>query len=292
MKGKTSSSSAESCLEDYSWAKESKFSFEEKKDFLKYPLKEWKEIAYDKDSYLTDEDIDYQADVAKILEQDLFKDYEFYKEKNGKMDFEFNKVYEKPFQSINKNFIAPDFFVYKVPTKKFFDLLKCRNYMLTYKYKIPDNQQFISILGEIKSMPKSAYKSIVQRKAYINFVQDVNNLKTNEFMVLLYIYDHSFCLFKNEINYNAKISEEHLPIIYGYIPKLYYEDRNEVNNIEIISLENEKELLENEIESLQKENELLQKKNKLLKGLIVMIAIFISITEIFDWVLSKRPKKL
>ena len=119
MKGKTSSSSAESCQEDYSWAKESKFSVEEKKDFLKYPLKEWKEIAYDKESYLTDEDIDYQADVAKILEQDLFKDYEFYKEKNGKMDFEFNKVYEKLFLSINKNFIAPVFSCIRFQPKNF-----------------------------------------------------------------------------------------------------------------------------------------------------------------------------
>ena len=189
--------------------------------------------------------------------------------------------------------------MYKVPTKKFFDLLKCRNYMLIYKYKIPDNQQFISILGEIKSMPKSAYKSIAQRKAYINFVQNVNNLKTNEFMVILYIYDHSFSLFKDEINYMTKISEENVPIIYGYIPKLYYEDRNEVYNIGIISLENknellekENELLEKEKELLEKEIELLQKKAKLLKVLIVLtIAIFISNTGIFDWVLSKRPKK-
>ena len=284
MKGKTNSSSAKSFQEDYSWAKESKFSVEEKKDYLKFPLKEWKKIVFDKDSYLTDED-DYQADVAKILEQDLFKDYRFYKENKGKIDFEFNKVYEKPFQSINTKFIAPDFFVYKIPTKKFFDLLKCRNYMLTYKYKIPDNQQFISILGEIKSIPKSAHKSIEQRKAYIKFVQEVNNLKTNEFMVLLYIYDHSFCLFKDEINYMTKKSEDQFPIIYGYIPKLYYEDSYEVYNIEIKSLQNENELLQNEIK-------ILENKNKLLKGLLVLIlAIFMPNIGIFDWVLSKLSKK-
>ena len=130
MEGKISSSSAESCKEDFSWAKESEFSFEGKKDYLKYPLKEWKDIIYDKDfkkSYLTDEGIYYQGIVAKVLEQDLFKDYAFYKEKNGKIDFEFNKVYEKPLQSINKKFIAPDFFVYKIPIEKFFNLLKCRN---------------------------------------------------------------------------------------------------------------------------------------------------------------------
>ena len=51
--------------------------------------------------------------------------------------------------------------------------------MLTYKYKISDNQKFISILGEIKTTPKSAHKNIDQRKDYIKFVQEINNLKTN-----------------------------------------------------------------------------------------------------------------
>ena len=119
MKDKISRSSVKSFQEDYSWAKESKFSVEEKKDYLRFPLGEWKKIVFDKDSYLAEEE-DYQADVAKILKQDLFKDYRFYKENKGKIDFEFNKVYEKPFKSINKKFIAPDFFVYKIPTKKFF----------------------------------------------------------------------------------------------------------------------------------------------------------------------------
>ena len=142
--------------------------------------------------------------------------------------------------------------------------------MLTYKYKIPDNQQFISILGEIKSMPKSVHKSIEQRKAYINFVQEVNNLKANEIMVLLYIYDQSFCLFKDEINYMTKISEDHLPVVCGYIPKLFYEDYYEVYNIEIKSLQN---------------------KYKLLKAFIVLIiAIFIPTIGIFDRLLSKRSK--
>ena len=134
MEGKISSSSVESCKEDFSWAKESKLSVENKKDYLKYPLKEWKDIVYDKDfkkSYLTDEGIYYRATVAKILEQDLFKDYAFHKERNGKIDFEFNKVYEKSFQSINKKYIALDFFVYRIPIEEFFNLLKYRNYMLT-----------------------------------------------------------------------------------------------------------------------------------------------------------------
>ena len=233
MEGKISSSSVESCKEDFSWAKESKFSVENKKHYLIYPLKEWKDIVYDKDfkkSYLTDEGIYYRATVAKILEQDLFKDYAFHKERNGKIDFEFNKVYEKSFQSINKKFIAPDFFVYRISIEEFFNLLKYRNYMLTYKFKKPDKQKYISILGEIKTTSKSAHKNNDQRKDYINFIQEVNNLKTEEFMVLLYIYDHSFYSFKEEINNMAKKSEDYLPIIYIYIPKLYYEECYKVYN--------------------------------------------------------------
>ena len=42
MKDKISRSSVKSFQEDYSWAKESKFSVEEKKDYLRFPLGEWK----------------------------------------------------------------------------------------------------------------------------------------------------------------------------------------------------------------------------------------------------------
>lgn len=295
MKSKTSSSSAESGLEDYSWAKPNNLSVEAKKDYLKYPLKEWKEILYDEDfkkSYLTDEGIYYQVTVAKILEQDLFKDYKFYKEKDGKIEFEFNKVYEKPYQSINKKFIAPDFFVYKIPTKKFFELLKSRNYMLIYNYKIPYNQEFISILGEIKTSRKRAHKNIDQRIDYIKFVEEVNNLKRNEFMVLLYIYDQSFCLFKDEIKYITEVSEDHLPIIYGYIPKLYYENCYEVYNNLITELkcttafidikDKSKFKIRKNRKQLVDEIKSLQNKNKLLEGFIVfIIAIFIVIIGIF-----------
>ena len=70
--------------------------------------------------------------------------------------------------------------------------------MIIYKYKIPDKVEFISILGEIKTTRKSAHKNIQQRKDYLKFVEAVNNLKINEFMILMYLYDQSFGLFKEE----------------------------------------------------------------------------------------------
>ena len=116
--------------------------------------------------------------------------------------------------------------------------------MLTYKFKKPYNQKFISILGEIKTTSKSAHKHNDQRKDYINFVQEVNNLKTEEFMVLLYIYDHSFYSFREEINNMAKMPEDYLPIIYSYIPKLYYEDCYQVYNNLITELQSEIPLID------------------------------------------------
>ena len=43
-------------------------------------------------------------------------------------------------------------------------------------------------------------------------------------MVLMYIYEQSFYLFKDEKNYNSTNSEDKIPLIYGHIPKLYYEN--------------------------------------------------------------------
>ena len=105
----------------------------------------------------------------------------------------------------------------------------------------------------------------------------MNNLKTEEFMVLLYIYDHSFYSFKEEINNMAKKSEDYLPIIYSYIPKLYYEECYKVYNDIITELKlkippidikdktqfkirkNRKQLVE--------ENKSLQTKNIILEGI-------------------------
>ena len=183
--------------------------------------------------------------------------------------------------------------------------------MLTYKFKKPDNRKYISILGEIKTTRKSAHKNNDQRKDYINFIQEVNNLEKEEFMVLLYIYDHSFYSFKEEINNMAEKSEDYLPIIYSYIPKLYYEESYQVYNDLITELKSEippidikdktqfkerknrKQLIE-EIKSLLTKNESLQTANEsihtkyiILEGIIVFIIAIFIYNRYFDWLLSK-----
>ena len=157
-----------------------------KKKILKISSQWRKDIIYDKDfskSQFTDEGIYYQKIIAKILKEDLFKGFEFYREKDGRIKFKFNEVdetFNMAYQSINKDFIPPDFFVYHIPIQKFLNLLQSRNYMLILKNKIPTNQKFISILGEIKSTRKSAHKNTKKREDYIKFVQQIINLKTGD----------------------------------------------------------------------------------------------------------------
>ena len=116
-------------------------------------------------------------------------------------------------------------------------------------------------------------------------------------MVLLYIYDHSFYSFKEEINNMAKKSEDYLPIIYSYIPKLYYEECYKVYNDIITELKlkippidikdktqfkirkNRKQLVE--------ENKSLQTKNIILEGIIVFIIAMYIYNRYFDWLLPK-----
>ena len=157
-----------------------------KKKILKISSQWRKDIIYDKDfskSQFTDEGIYFQKIIAKILKEDLFKGFEFYREKDGRIKFKFNEVdenYSMAYQSISKDFIPSDFFVYHIPIQKFLNLLQSRNYMLICKNKIPTNQKFISILGEIKSTRKSAPKNTKQREDYIKFVQQIINLKTGD----------------------------------------------------------------------------------------------------------------
>ena len=72
MNGYTSSnsSSSESFIEDFSWARDRKYKIKEKKTYLENPLNEMKEIVYDKDfdtSHFSDEGNYYKIMVSKIL---------------------------------------------------------------------------------------------------------------------------------------------------------------------------------------------------------------------------------
>ena len=291
----SSSSTKETCFEDYNWIEEENLPNETKMNFLEYPLNIWKNILDEdfKGYQINYEGPYYQKVVNKILAENIFKDMDFHKKENGVMDFIINNVYKIDYDLLIKKSIAPDFFVYKIPVNYFFDLLEKRKSMMITKYNIPKDKKYISIIGEIKTRCRSAHKNNNQRKDYLNFINLVNNInKSDEFLILMYIYDESFFLFKKEL---SEKEQDQYPIIYGYIPKLYYENCYKTYNalIDLLGLSEEKidiskkEIFKKKItkKQLLLENEMLlnrlleREKNKnynnfyFILGLIIIIII-------------------
>jgi hypothetical protein len=167
---------------------------------------------------------------------------DFHKEENGVMDFKIADTYKINYDSLSKKIINPDFLVYKIPKKNFFEILDERQYMMIMKYNIPKDKEYISIIGEIKTRNRSAHKNSYQRRDYLNFINLVNSSnKNNEFLIMMYIYDESFSLFKKELSTKQ---QDKYPIIYGYMPKLYYENCYKTYNVLIDILGSSKEKID------------------------------------------------
>ena len=268
----SSSSAQESCTEDFCWVNNDKFPNKYKRYFLKYPLGLWKNIIFKPDyksRQINDEGIYYQKAVNTILSKDVFKKCDFHKEENGAMDFKFNEVYKFGYSSLKKKGIKPDFFVYKIEKKNFFELLNLRHYMMILKNNnIPTNIKYISIIGEIKSSYTSSHSYNAQRYDYEKFIDSVNTFDSDEFLILMYIYDNSFYFFQKDLTGEP---EDKYPIIYGYMPKLYYENcyhgYNEI--IEQLKIKKEKVVL-NDIKKLKKKKrrELIMENEKIMELLI------------------------
>ena len=292
------SSSGESGIEDYGWVENNKFNQKYKLDYLEYPLKKWKEIVYEQDlenTKIREEGKYYEYIVNIIMEKDIFKDSEFHKEKNSIFDFVFENYYQIDYNLLKKGDIIPDFFVHKIPKEKFLKILDERKYMILLRNNIPKDKKYISIVGEIKTSRSKAHKKDEQRQDYLTFINSANNKLNNssnsdEFLIMMYIYDISFSLFKNEENdYNVDIE----PIIYGYMPKLYYEDCYKSYNdiIEQLKLPNERKIdlikkekfkqkrskreIEIENKKIEIENKKLSEENKKLKKLLFVFIIII-----------------
>ena len=180
----------------------------------------------------------------------------------------------------------------KFEKKKFFDIIQSREYMMILhnKDKILKEKKFISVLGEIKSSYFSCHLDNEQRLDYKKFAQLVNESEGDEFVVLMYIYDNSFNFFQRDY-YNIQDEMPIIPIIYAYVPKLYYENcydsynelidllklqKEKINLNEKIKFKKKRKDLEKEINSLMKENDLLRKnqnKYNIIIGLILVIFI-------------------
>lgn len=291
------SSSGESGIEDFGWVENNELEKNSKLDYLKYPLKKWNEIVYEQDlekSEIREEGKYYEYIVNKIMEKDIFKDSDFHKEKNSIFDFVFKDNYKIDYTLLKKGNIIPDFFVHKITIEKFLRILEERKYMMIFlKNNIPKDKKFISIVGEIKTSRFHAHKIDNQRQDYLAFINSVNTLNnssnSDEFLVMMYIYDFSFASFKKEEkDYNVDTE----PIIYGYMPKFYREDcykcYNDIidqlklpNNKKIDSIDKTKFRQRKSKREIENENKKLLEKNKKLERLLYLlfaiIIIFVAI---------------
>ena len=84
-------SSMDYASEKYDWVNSNTFSNDYKFEYLEFPLEEWKDIIYRKnlstDSSVTSLGYYYQAVVNRILEYIIFKNYNFYWEKGGVIEY-------------------------------------------------------------------------------------------------------------------------------------------------------------------------------------------------------------
>lgn len=220
------SSGMESCIEQYEWANDVNFPY--KSEYLRFPLDTWRKLAYNPklDNWQFGEEGKYYQNIVNIiLEKDVFYPYKVYQEKNGAIDINFKNIYKINYDLFKKRTIVPDFFVRGIPIAVFKEILNSRNYMFYTRYNIPSDKIKITVLGETKSSYNHAHKNSTQRKDYITFANEVNKSGIDEFVVIVYIYDQSFQLFKAEPNKNTDG-----PFIYGYIPKVYKKECYNVYN--------------------------------------------------------------
>ena len=281
------SSSQESVEENYDWVTDKKFSSENKKDYLKYPLEDWRKIVFDPDLEISqiDSEVDYYENrVIKVLKNEVFTSFKFYENKSGITKFRLMKNYKVDRTELLKGFISPDFFIHKIDVNKFTELLENRKYMMKSFKKLKANTKYVSIIGEIKISHNSAIKDSKQRKDYITFIKKAKLFE--EELILMYIYDQSYNLFKTDKE--PKDTDE-IFMILCYIPKLYLNDcYNAYNNIidelklnvkkidmKIITTKKltKKELIKQLNDSKKQLNDSKKKLNESRFGIIVLILI-------------------
>ena len=217
--------------EDFDWIYDENCPEEMKREFLKFPLEKWGKILFgpdfDSKSTILPGD-NYKSKVNRILRYHVFNNYEFLEQKKELQNFNLYEFYKVKKDNHEKRFIIPDFFVHKIESDKFFEILDKWSYMMSFNYKINKNKKYISIIGVIKkAYYYQASKNISKNNDYLSFVKKAYS--KDEELLLMYIYDESYKLIVKDIN-----KKEKFPLIICYIPKLYVEEvkKNfrEINN--------------------------------------------------------------
>ena len=217
--------------EDFDWIYDENCPEEMKKEFLKFPLEKWGKILFgpdfDSKSTILPGD-NYKSKVNRILGYYVFNNFEFLAQKRELINFNLYEFYKVKKDNLEKRFILPDFFVHKIESDKFFEILDKWSYMMSFNYKINKNKKYISIIGIIKkSYYYQSYRNFSEDKDYLSFIKKAYS--KDEELLLMYIYDESYKLIVKDIN-----KKEKFPLIICYIPKLYVEEvkKNfrEINN--------------------------------------------------------------
>lgn len=277
------SSSQNTTKEEYNRVKRIKFSSSYKEDYIKHQILEPR---FNDDLIHTLGDT-YQSVVNKILKYDVFKDFDFFEDKNGMIKFNFNENYNLSNIKFGKGFVAPDFFIHKIWVKKFFEILKQRSYMMRTSYKMNTKINYISIIGVIKSSHKNSHKSDKQNNDYLQFTQKAKSSEEEDILIM-YIYDESFQLFKQDLS--DKLDKPRY--ILCYIPKLYKEDCYHSFNItdRILNSKDRKIDINKQIRKYQEKKELIKElekcKNKekfyiIINTILILIILFLLIDILF-----------
>lgn len=295
-KSNCSSSSEGLAEEDYSWVTDKNFSIENKKDFVKYPLNKWRDLVYMLKSTYTiiSERRFYIYKVKKVLKHDIFKDCDYYYMKDGIFGFSLIEYYKMNLLELINYSVLPDFFIFRMKMEKFKKLLEDRKYMMRTFKKLNENKKYVSIIIEIKVSHKRAFKNNGQRKDYFKFVEKAI-IPDDEELILMYIYDESYKLFKEDKPQNE---DNNIFLILCYIPKLYNDEcyiayNNIIDELKLnIKKINTKEPPKREKKLTKKElikiSEELKKELKNNELILVLIAIAILILIISILLIKKN----
>ena len=141
-----------------------------KTKYLSLPLRKWKNLLIEKIG--NNNEYSYQDSVNAILENDIFKGEQFFKEENINNNFLVYKFFEDLNKAILTD-IKPDFIVKKVPIKNFMRIINDRKNCFRYDFDYEQfkNKEYINIIGEIKTNLQNKKQQIDR---YIDYCKQIN----------------------------------------------------------------------------------------------------------------------
>lgn len=216
-KSSSDNKSISSKEEDFKWVEdEGEDSDALKKLYLKYPFKTWNSLLKrDFSDTNIKEGPTYQDTVCQVFKEDIFKGEDFSKEENNSSIFK--QYIEKELKIPSNIDLNPDFIIKNIKVQRFIEIINSKNYMFrtSNKFNVPQEYEYITVLGETKINPDSMKTKKKQKENYINFRNFMNTQQKKVYFVIIYVFDHSFS------NFWKKKSIEETDFIICYIPKLF-----------------------------------------------------------------------